>query len=50
MRDFSVQSDQETSRNTAHGRANVLEASKPYIAVCLIVTILLSVWVGLCAA
>jgi hypothetical protein len=49
MRDISVQIGQETSRVVRRQDCGLFEASKPYALVFLIVTILLSVWAGLCA-
>jgi hypothetical protein len=49
MRDNSFQIDEETSRTTPTEACGLLEASKPYARAFLIVTILLSVWAGLCA-
>ena len=50
MRDILVQMSEETSGRTVKPVSGLLEASKPYITAFLIVTILLSVWAGLCAA
>jgi hypothetical protein len=49
MRESSIQIDEETSRIIPRQEYGLLEASKPYIMAFLIVTILLAVWVGLCA-
>jgi hypothetical protein len=40
----------ETFNTPTKAHVGKLEASKPYVTVFLIVTILLSVWAGLCAA
>jgi hypothetical protein len=50
MRDVPIQMSEETSGRTVKPVGRLLEASKPYIAAFLIVTILLTVWAGLCAA
>jgi hypothetical protein len=50
MATLHFQSGKETS---ASGRASfgaVIAAAKPYLAAVLIVTILLFIWIGLCAA
>jgi hypothetical protein len=50
MRDVPVQMSEVTSGRMVKPVSGLLEASKPYIAAFLIVTVLLSVWAGLCAA
>jgi hypothetical protein len=43
-----VRSDEATP--AAKAAAGLIGAAKPYLAAALIVTILLSIWAGLCAA
>jgi hypothetical protein len=44
------QSGKETSGSGRASIGAVIEAAKPYLAAVLIVTILLFIWIGLCAA
>jgi hypothetical protein len=50
MRDSFIQPAQETFSAVEKYRRWVLEAAKPYLTAFLIVTLLLTVWAGLCAA
>jgi hypothetical protein len=50
MHETVIQATSETFAKPAAIGFTLLEASKPYITVCLLVTILLSVWASLCAA
>jgi hypothetical protein len=50
MRDSFIQPAQETFSAMEKYRRWVLEAAKPYLTAFLIVTLLLTVWAGLCAA
>jgi hypothetical protein len=38
------------TRPTHHSRSTVIDGAKAYVTVIVIVTILLSVWAGLCSA
>jgi hypothetical protein len=49
MREDFIETGEETSGAIIRPVGGLLEASKRYITVFLIVTILLSVWAGLCA-
>jgi hypothetical protein len=49
MRDIFIRVDEETSRTMPRRESGLLEASKPYVTVFLIIAILLSVWAGFCA-
>ena len=50
MADMHFQSDKEMSSRTGAAVASLIEAAKPYLVAILMVTMLLSVWVSLCAA
>jgi hypothetical protein len=50
MTDSRFQSGKETSTRFATFRYSLIGYGKPYLATVLIVTILLSVWAGLCAS
>jgi hypothetical protein len=47
MPDMRFQSDKEISTQTGGTLAGLMEAAKPYLTAVLIVTILLSIWIGL---
>jgi hypothetical protein len=49
MRETRIEVGEETSGKIVRPEISLLEASKRYITVFLIMTILLSVWAGLCA-
>jgi hypothetical protein len=49
MRDFFIEPEEETIPYTPQFSGSFREASRPYITAFFIVTILLSVWAGLCA-
>jgi hypothetical protein len=50
MADSRFQSDKEISTQAATALTTLIEAARPYLAAVLIVTILLSIWIGLRAA
>jgi hypothetical protein len=50
MGDFAIHLNAKTSGAAVKTRIGMIEASKPYFTVFLLVTILLSVWASLCAA
>jgi len=50
MRDIFIQADEETSKIITKQKRGRLDISKPYVAVFLIITILLSIWAGICAS
>ena len=50
MADARFQSDDELSTPAGNAPVELIDGAKPYLAAVLIVTILLSIWAGLCAA
>jgi hypothetical protein len=50
MRNFLFQSEEENPSPATTEQVGLITASKPYFTACVIVTVLLSVWAGLCAA
>jgi hypothetical protein len=49
MPDASSKSDEETNNTFGQMLSTLLETAKPYLAAAAIVTILISIWIGLCA-
>ncbi len=50
MRDIFIQADEETSKIIRKQQYGLLDASKPYFTALIIITMLLSLWAGLCAS
>jgi hypothetical protein len=50
MQNIFIQPERETFTAVEEYRGRLLEASKPYLTIFLIVTFLLSLWAALCAA
>jgi hypothetical protein len=49
MTSAGIQSDEEMTNRSGKGLPGaVVEGAKPYLVAILIVTVLLSVWIGLC--
>jgi hypothetical protein len=49
LRDFFVEPEEETFAHTPKFSGSFLDAARPYITAFVIVTVLLSLWAGLCA-
>jgi hypothetical protein len=49
MRDFFMDADEETACVAPKYSGSFFEAARPYLTAFFIVTVLLSVWAGLCA-
>jgi hypothetical protein len=50
LRDFFAEPEEETFAHTPKLSGSLLEAARRYITAFFIVTVLLTVWAGLCAA
>jgi hypothetical protein len=49
LRDFFTAPEEETFAHTPKLSGSVFEAARPYITAFFIVTVLLSLWAGLCS-